>query len=131
MMIEFDQVLKQPSLFANFAENEFIEICVLSGCDYLNSIKGLGLIRSIKLMKEYRNVELIINSIKSKTEIPENYLERFQIAVSIYYEQIVYNPKTKALTGFVREPKTKEAGTFMSNQKAQAIAEGKINPKKS
>ena len=41
----------------NFTLDEFRHMCILSGCDYLPSVPGIGLTTAHKLMKKYaRNV---------------------------------------------------------------------------
>ena len=44
-------------LLQNFTLDEFRQMCILSGCDYLASVPGIGLTTAHKLMKKYaRNV---------------------------------------------------------------------------
>ena len=59
---------------------EFIEICILSGCDYTTKISGIGPINAHKFIKSYKNIDNIINNINSKEnpkfnkyKIPSNF----------------------------------------------------------
>lgn len=36
-------------------DNMFLTACIMSGCDYLPSIKGIGMKTAYKLISEYRN----------------------------------------------------------------------------
>lgn len=56
-------------------QEEFIDLCILLGCDYCDTIKGVGPKRAIDLIKEYKSIEKIIENLDSKKyTIPENWL---------------------------------------------------------
>ena len=61
--------------------DEFINLCILFGCDYLKRIKGLGTVSSFNIIRNNKNinVEKIIEIVKNtkNLEIPDNYLENF------------------------------------------------------
>ena len=54
---------------------QFIDICILCGCDYTNKITGIGPITSLKLIKTHKNLETLVNILKinKKYNIPENF----------------------------------------------------------
>lgn len=45
---------------------EFIDLCILLGCDYCEGIKGIGPKRAIELMNNYRDIETILENIDRK-----------------------------------------------------------------
>merc|ERR1712154_62959 len=45
------------------SQDEFIDLCILLGCDYCDSIKGIGPKRAIELIKQHRNIEEILKHI--------------------------------------------------------------------
>ena len=45
--------------------DEFIDLCILSGCDYVKSIEGLGPNTAYKLIKDYKNIEAILKHLES------------------------------------------------------------------
>lgn len=54
---------------------EFIDLCILLGCDYCESIKGIGPKKAFDLIKTHRNIESIIEKIdKKKYKIPDDWL---------------------------------------------------------
>jgi flap endonuclease-1 len=57
--------------------NAFVDLCILLGCDYCETIKGIGPVTALKLIKEHKNIENVIKSIeenpKSKYKVPENW----------------------------------------------------------
>jgi 5'-3' exonuclease len=40
-----------------FTENEFIDFCIMLGCDYNSNIPKIGPARSFELMSQYRNID--------------------------------------------------------------------------
>ncbi|KAH3670312.1 hypothetical protein WICMUC_004881 [Wickerhamomyces mucosus] len=56
---------------------QFIDLCILLGCDYCESIKGVGPITALKLIKEHKNIEGVIKYIESnpdsKYKVPEDW----------------------------------------------------------
>lgn len=35
---------------------EFIDMCILSGCDYASKIEGIGPVKALKFIKEYHSI---------------------------------------------------------------------------
>ena len=68
--------------------SQFINLCILFGCDYLKRIKGLGTISSFNVINNINsnNIEDIVTRIKQtkNIDIPNNYIEDFNKAVKIF-----------------------------------------------
>ncbi|CAH0717687.1 unnamed protein product, partial [Brenthis ino] len=65
-----DQVLSGLEL----NHNEFIDLCILLGCDYCESIRGIGPKRAIDLVKQHRSIEEVLRNIDTnKYSPPENW----------------------------------------------------------
>lgn len=47
------------------SQEEFIDFCILSGCDYTGTLKGVGPITALKLIKKYKNIENILENDKN------------------------------------------------------------------
>ncbi|XP_018335737.1 flap endonuclease 1 [Agrilus planipennis] len=85
--IQLDKVLEGLGL----SHKEFIDLCILLGCDYTDSIRGIGPKRAIELMKQHRCLEGIMNSIdKSKYTVPENW--NYEGARQLFIEPEVADP---------------------------------------
>lgn len=57
------------------SQDEFIDLCILLGCDYCDSIKGIGPKRAIELIKQHRTIEEILKHIDTKKyTIPEDWM---------------------------------------------------------
>jgi flap endonuclease-1 len=72
----------------NLTNIQFINLCVLFGCDYVKRIKGLGTVSSFSVINnvESNNIEDILAKIKQtkNIDIPEKYIEDFNNAVKIF-----------------------------------------------
>ena len=79
--------IKQIDLVAtlkgfNMNMDEFIDLCILCGCDYTESIKGIGPVKAYEFMTDHRNIETILDVIRERNEdskkkkfvIPESFL---------------------------------------------------------
>ena len=61
--------------------DEFIDLCILSGCDYTSTIRNLGPVQSLKMIKEYKTIEKVLEHIEEKQKdqekkrfiVPENF----------------------------------------------------------
>jgi flap endonuclease-1 len=66
--IHISKVLAQLGL--NY--EEFIDFCILSGCDYCETIKGIGSKNALKLIKKHKNIESIIENLSDKYKVPKS-----------------------------------------------------------
>ncbi|XP_076067358.1 flap structure-specific endonuclease 1 isoform X2 [Oratosquilla oratoria] len=66
----YDKILGETEL----TREEFVDLCILLGCDYCDSIKGIGPKRAIELIKNKKSLEEILNSLdKKKYSPPEDW----------------------------------------------------------
>jgi flap endonuclease-1 len=72
-IIDLEDILK------NFGMNmkEFLDLCILCGCDYCPSIPKVGTVRSFNYIQNYRNIEALIESNKCNN-IPEQFIRKYQ-----------------------------------------------------
>lgn len=65
-----DQVLNGLCL----THSQFIDLCILLGCDYCGSIRGVGPKRAMELIKQHSTIEEVIKNIDtSKYQVPDNF----------------------------------------------------------
>lgn len=68
--IHLDKVLEGLEL----KQEEFIDLCILLGCDYTDSIRGIGPKRAIELIQKHKTIENILKNIdREKYIVPENW----------------------------------------------------------
>ncbi|XP_050445677.1 flap endonuclease 1 [Cataglyphis hispanica] len=84
--IHLDKVLTDLEL----NHDEFIDLCIMLGCDYTGSIKGVGPKRAIELIKNYRSLDKIIENIDTKKySVPESW--NYKEARLLFQEPEVMN----------------------------------------
>lgn len=71
IQINFRKILEE----LEFTYDQFLDMCILCGCDYTTKIKGIGPVSAMKLIKKYKNIESVLEYIKTKKKhkIPENF----------------------------------------------------------
>lgn len=60
-----EQILKDLEL----SYDEFVDLCILLGCDFCDSVKGVGPKMALNLIREFKSIESIIEN-KKNLEIP-------------------------------------------------------------
>lgn len=71
---------------------EFIDMCILLGCDYCDSIKGVGPKRAIELIRSHRSINKVLQNIdKKKYATPEDW--PYEEARRLFVEPDVTDPK--------------------------------------
>ncbi|XP_029449877.1 exonuclease 1 isoform X2 [Rhinatrema bivittatum] len=122
-----------------FTEEKFRYMCILSGCDYLPSIHGIGLAKACKLLRMATNPD-IIKIIKKIGQylnmniiVPEEYVEGFVRANNTFLYQLVFDPLKRELIPLNPYPNDIDpqavhyAGRNMGHNIALQIALGNID----
>jgi len=52
---------------------QFIDICILCGCDYCPKISGIGPVNAYKFIKKYKCIEKTLNHLSKKNKVPNNF----------------------------------------------------------
>ncbi|NWV43028.1 EXO1 Exonuclease, partial [Grantiella picta] len=122
-----------------FTEEKFRYMCILSGCDYLPSIHGIGLAKACKLVKLANNPDIIKvikkmgQYLKMNITIPEEYIQGFTRANNTFLYQLVFDPVNRKLVplnayGDDIDPETLTyAGRHFGDGTAFQIAIGNID----
>ncbi|XP_077239924.1 5'-3' exonuclease family protein isoform X2 [Tasmannia lanceolata] len=85
-VMEFEVVKILEEL--NLTMDQFIDLCILSGCDYCDSIRGIGGQTALKLIRQHGSIESILENInKERYQIPENW--PYQEARRLFKEPLV------------------------------------------
>ncbi|KAF8609738.1 PIN domain-like protein [Ceratobasidium sp. AG-I] len=101
--------VKDLSLFG-WGDNELRWMAMLSGCDYIDSMPGLGLKTAHKLLRKWKTVEKVLQAIRMEgsPKIPQGYLENFRVAELAFLHQRVYDPVSQQLTHLGPPPEDEE-----------------------
>ncbi|GLT45402.1 hypothetical protein SLA2020_192350 [Shorea laevis] len=85
MEFEVEKVLEE----LNLTMDQFIDLCILSGCDYCESIRGIGGQTALKLIRQHGSIENILENInKDRYRIPEDW--PYQGARQLFKEPLVH-----------------------------------------
>ena len=65
--IKLDEILKGLEV----TMEQFVDICILCGCDYADSIDGIGPIKAHKLIQEHKNIEGVLRYVDDYNKDPK------------------------------------------------------------
>ncbi|XP_031246392.1 exonuclease 1 [Mastomys coucha] len=119
-----------------FTEEKFRYMCILSGCDYLASLRGIGLAKACKVLRLANNPDIVKvikkigHYLKMNITVPEDYIKGFIRANNTFLYQLVFDPLQRKLVplnayGDDVDPKTLTyAGQYVDDSLALQIALG-------
>ena len=83
--------------FVNWSPDMFMDMCILSGCDYTPSIPGLGMKTAHSIVREHRTPNRILGALQSskKFTMPEDFVDCFWRARATFRHMRVYDPQTR------------------------------------
>ncbi|XP_011811084.1 PREDICTED: exonuclease 1 isoform X2 [Colobus angolensis palliatus] len=87
-----------------FTEEKFRYMCILSGCDYLSSLRGIGLAKACKVLRLANNPDIVKvikkigHYLKMNITVPEDYIKGFIRANNTFLYQLVFDPIKRKLT---------------------------------
>ncbi|XP_069799170.1 exonuclease 1 [Dendropsophus ebraccatus] len=122
-----------------FTEEKFRYMCILSGCDYLPSIHGIGLAKASKLLRIANNPDItqVIKKmgqyLKTSITVPEDYIQGFIRADNTFLYQLVFDPVQRRLLPLnpyedgIDPKELSYAGPNMGDAAACQIALGNVN----
>lgn len=119
---------------------KFKRMCILSGCDYLSSLTGVGLATAKKFFLENKNdnmeeallkIPKILN--KKKLVVPKEYVKKFIEAENVFDHQLIYCPREKKLKPFTDYAENTDkdeleyAGSYFDEQLALNFVFGNVD----
>ncbi|OXG45228.1 exonuclease 1 [Cryptococcus neoformans Bt120] len=124
-----------------WTDMHFRRMAMLSGCDYLNSIPGIGIKTAHRLMRRFNSVEKLLQHIRLEGTylVPPTYLSDFAQAELAFLYQRVYDPSVGRLvhlnplpptdSGFqLGEEGEKWVGVDVEEELARRMARGDVHP---
>lgn len=128
---------------SGFTLERFRQMCILSGCDYLDAIPGFGLKTCHKYFAKYKNAERVLQAIRAEfpSKVPDDFEEKFAMAELTFCHQRVYDHRCQELVHLY--PLTEEmilsdrfqnygtwefVGPHVESAIAKAIARGHLDP---
>lgn len=93
-----------------WSDVQFRAMAILSGCDYLASIPGVGLKTAWALLRKHGTADNVIRAlqIEGKKNVPKGYLQAFRLAEKVFLHQRVYDPLKHKLVNLGPTPDGEE-----------------------
>ncbi|CAD8115963.1 unnamed protein product [Paramecium primaurelia] len=130
--------------FQNWHHQKFLTFCILSGCDYLGSISGIGIKRAYQVVATSQNYKQAIDNLqrKQKVSVPFDYVEQFEKAYLTFLFQRVFCPVQRKMVTvntfdtdilypqmkYLLEGNLDFLGSVYTDTLIQDIADGRICP---
>lgn len=74
-------------------KEQFIDLCILLGCDYCDSIRGIGPKKAMEYIREHRDLETILKKIDSKKySAPQDW--NYEAARNLFINPEITDPET-------------------------------------
>lgn len=122
--------------------DKFRYMCILSGCDYIQSLPGIGLKKALKFLKLTGNPDIyqVLTKLPSYLNmrqiiVTDEYRDEFMVALATFKHQIVYNPLERKLVRLTDPELTgtkiehcRNAGEFFDDETAFQLALGNLDP---
>lgn len=93
-IIEIDLSIALRDL--NMTQDEFIDFCILLGCDYTATIRNVGPSKAYELITEHKNIESSLKNLPERYVVPTDFLHKE--AHAIFIEPDVIDVETVKLT---------------------------------
>ncbi|KAI8981631.1 PIN domain-like protein [Mycotypha africana] len=95
--IKFDDIFRNHLQLDHLNPTTFRQACILSGCDYLPSVRGIGIKSAISFFKDGKDTDEVIDLIQYKQPrgFPKDYRNKFYQAELGFLYQWVYDPDAK------------------------------------
>ncbi|NDC89522.1 MAG: hypothetical protein EB075_12105, partial [Bacteroidetes bacterium] len=84
------QVINQPQVLQAFdlTYPQFVDVCILSGCDYCEKLGGVACRTAIRLVREHRDVDGILHAVNGGTlsgvTVPDGFFMAYQRAYHLF-----------------------------------------------
>nr|CDS32938.1 flap endonuclease 1 [Hymenolepis microstoma] len=72
---------------------QFVDLCIMLGCDYCETIKGIGPKKSVELIQRYKSIDALLDTLdRKKYSIPEGWI--YKQAAQLFFEPDITDPET-------------------------------------
>jgi len=86
---------------ASLSPDAFMDLCIMSGCDYLENIPGFGLKKALKMLKNCtleQTIRMLYRNKVYRDKVPEDFLEKInKIKLQFLYGRVI-DPRTYTIT---------------------------------
>ncbi|XP_068094279.1 flap endonuclease 1-like isoform X2 [Hyperolius riggenbachi] len=75
------------------SQQQFVDLCILLGCDYTSKVRNVGVKKAVQMMQKHKSIEKVLAAITQKEWIPPDF--EYQEARRLFLE-----PNVLDVTGF-------------------------------
>lgn len=119
-----------------WSDAEFRCMAILSGCDYLPSISGMGLKTAYQLVRKYKSIDRIVRDLafSKRFQLPARYQESFRRADLTFLHQRVFCPIVNnivMMASFGPGPEPEDfnfIGSDLDQHVAIGVSNGELHP---
>jgi len=97
-LIKLEDILEESEL----SYEQFVELCILLGCDYIDTIPGIGFNKAYTLIKKYGSIEEILKQ-NTKIKPSDNFLNNYKNIVK-YFMKPKHNTMTVKEWNTLKKP---------------------------
>ena len=72
---------------------QFLCLCILAGCDYLQNIRGIGVHRAMQMVSS--NGDDFMSVLEKHPSTPTDYRQKFLVARMVFLHQTVVHPTSR------------------------------------
>ncbi|GAB6031733.1 Rad2 nuclease [Chamberlinius hualienensis] len=140
VMVEKSRINDCLGSNVEFSFEKFRYMCIMSGCDYVSSLSGIGLKKALKFFSKTTNPDLSIVLAKipiylnmPSVVVTKEYIKNFIQADNTFLYQLVFDPLKRRLVPLnpykddINPSELSYAGPSISNEMALQIALGNID----
>ncbi|KAG0043997.1 Rad2 nuclease [Gryganskiella cystojenkinii] len=140
-ILHADLAKVQDVSFHEWTMTEIRHMCILSGCDYLPSIPGMGLRTAQRLLRRFKTVDKVVRYVRMENpgmKVQSNYEEDFHRADLTFLYARVYDPTTKSMVHLNDVPEELQElvqtdeydflGPSLDQEVLTGIATGRLDP---
>jgi len=115
--------------------DEFVDLCILMGCDYVPNIRGIGPKKAFELIKKHKSIDKILKEIDQKKYVPPEEWQ-FADARELFHEPEVHknieapkwkSPDVEECVKFLHEEKGFAEDRIRNGLKRMEKSKGKTN----
>ncbi|KAL5436527.1 hypothetical protein PMIN07_006877 [Paraphaeosphaeria minitans] len=120
-----------------WSDADFRRMAILSGCDYLAGIGGMGLKTAYRMLRKHKTVERLVKAVQfdGKFKVPNGFLEDFYQAENTFLYPWVYCPTSKQLVNLtspgpdINISQMTYIGEQVPSCFAYGVARGELHPR--
>ena len=104
--------------------DQFVDLCIMCGCDYTTTIKGIGPKNALKLIREFKNIEAVLGHLgkNKKYDIPADWKEqRVSKKAMALAEKMVEEARVAREQKEIEEQKQREAAAIAAANSSPAV----------